>query len=226
MAQLQEHDEADAPRAPHAAAPHAAAPRGRSLVRGAFEVALIAAGVFLGLMGDQWRERAQHREVAEGALRRFRTEVAANRAALASQVAYHDSTLKALRAFFAADHPKTAAHFRVNFHGLGPVTFEQTAWDLALATQALAYMDPELAYAISRTYTIQRGYAGQQGAITQSTVYGRSWTQDFEGYWRSMLGYYGDLAYLDPALLRAYDDVLPRIDRALGARAPGARAAR
>ena len=200
--------------------------RGRSLVRGVFEVALIAAGVFLGLMGEQWRERAEHRELAEGALRRFRTEIAANRAALASQAGYHDSTLKALRAFFEADHPKTAAHFRVNFHGLGPVTFEQTAWDLALATQALAYMDPELAFALSRTYTIQRGYAGQQAAITQSTIYGRSWTQDFEGYWRSMLGCYGDLAYLDPALLRAYDDILPRVDRALGARATGVRGAR
>jgi hypothetical protein len=187
------------------------------VARFALEVALIATGVFLGLLGDQWRERAEQRDLARASLRRFRAEIVANRAALASQTAYHDSTLKALQAFFGSSRPKTPANFDVAFHGLGPVAFEQTAWDLALATQALAYMDPDLAYALSRTYTIQRGYAGQQGAITQSTIYGRSWTQDFEGYWRSVLGYYGDLAYLDPTLLRAYDEVLPRIDRALGA---------
>lgn len=191
------------------------------VARLALEVALISVGVFLALLGDQWRERAEHRELAQASLRRFRAEIVANRAALAAQAPYHDSTLKALQAFFDSGRPKTAANFDVQFHGLGPVAFEQTAWDLAIATQALAYMDQDLAYALSRAYTLQRGYAGQQGAITQSTIYGRSWTQDFEGYWRSVYGYYGDLAYLDPTLLAAYDEVLPRIDRALGAPAAG-----
>ena len=59
-------------------------------------------------------------------------------------------------------------------------------------------------------------YAAQQAAIVQSTIYGRSWTQDFEGYWRSVLAYYGNLAYLEPTLMRAYDEVLPQIDPALG----------
>jgi hypothetical protein len=30
------------------------------------------------------------------------------------------------------------------------------------------------------------------------------------------LGYFSDLSYLDPALMRAYDEVLPRLDLALG----------
>ena len=128
-----------------------------------------------------------------------------------------------MQAFFASNQPKTPAHFDVPFQGLGPVFFEQTAWDLALATQSLAYIDRDLAFALSRVYTAQRAYAAQQGAIVQSTIYGRSWNQDFEGYWRSVLAYYGDLAVLDPMLLSAYDDVVPQIDRALGASPRGTR---
>jgi hypothetical protein len=192
--------------------------RGKSFMRIALEVLLIGTGVFLGLMGDEWRERAQHRDVAEASLRRFRTEIAANRKALAAVTDYHATTRKRLEAFFASSQPKTAAHFDVPFQGLGPVFFEQTAWDLALATQSLAYIDRDLAFALSRVYTAQRAYGMQQGAIVQSTIYGRSWSQDFEGYWRSVLAYYGDLAVLDPMLLAAYDDVLPQIDRALGGR--------
>ena len=55
--------------------------RGKSLVTIGLEVVLISAGVFLGLMGEQWRERSEHRELAEKALRRFRTEIVANRKA-------------------------------------------------------------------------------------------------------------------------------------------------
>ncbi len=156
------------------------------------------------------------RELAQASLRRFRTEIMANRSALSAVTDYHATTRKKLVAYFASNKPKTAATFDVPVHGLGPVFFEQTAWDLALATQSLAYIDPDLAFALSRSYTIQRGYAAQQAAIVQSTIYGRSWHQDFEGYWRSILAYYGDLSVFDPTLLRAYDDVLPQIDRALG----------
>src|SRR4051812_4352453 len=54
------------------------------LIKVGLEVLLISAGVFLGLMGEQWRERAEHREIATAALRRFRTEFRNNRDAVAS----------------------------------------------------------------------------------------------------------------------------------------------
>ena len=190
----------------------------------ALEVALISTGVFLGLMGERWRESAQHRELAQISLRRFRTEILSNRKALAAVTDYHATTRKNLERYLASAGPKTPKTFDVPFHGLGPVFFEQTAWDLALATQSLAYIDADLAFALSRAYTVQRNYAAQQAAIVQSTLYGRSWNQDFEGYWRSVLAYYGDLAFLDPQLLQAYDEVLPQIDRAVG-ETPNARTA-
>jgi hypothetical protein len=191
-------------------------PRTRSLLKIVAEVLLISIGVFLALMGEQWRENARHRQLANASLQRFRAEIQANRNAVAAVKGYHDTTRRKLEAYFASGGPKTAETFDVQFQGLGPVFFEQTAWDLALATQSLAYIEPDLAFALSRAYTVQRGHAAQQGSIVQSTIYGRSWNQDFEGYWRSVLAYYGDLSFLDPMLLRAYDEVLPMIDRALG----------
>jgi hypothetical protein len=44
--------------------------RSKSLLKIVLEVLLISGGVFLGLMGEQWREHTQHRELAEASLRR------------------------------------------------------------------------------------------------------------------------------------------------------------
>jgi hypothetical protein len=214
---LEDHDEE--PTGPVSAPVSRSHHRGRSLVTIGLEVVLISAGVFLGLMGEQWRERSEHRELAEEALRRFRTEIVANRKAVTDRAGYHSTLKKELTEYFASDAPKTSARFEQTVHmtmGIGPVFFEQAAWDLALATQALAYIDADLAFSLSRAYTLQQTYAGLQQAIAQSTIYGRSWTQDFEGVFRSILNYLGDVSYFDPALLKAYDEVLADIDRALG----------
>jgi len=214
---LDEHEEEE-PAAP-AAGPVSKSHRTKSIVRVGLEVVLISAGVFLGLMGEQWRERAEHRELAEESLRRFRTEITTNRTALVSRKDYHATLKQELTTLFTSDAPRTSARIAETVHmtmGVGPVFFEQAAWDLALATQALAYIDADLAFKLSRAYTVQQEYAGLQRAIVQSTIYGRSWTEDFEGVFRSILNYMGDVSYFDPALLKAYDELLPQIDRALG----------
>ena len=67
-------------------------PHRRSLATIALEVVLISAGVFLGLAGEQWRESARHRELAEMSLHRFRSEIVANRKLVADVKDYHVST--------------------------------------------------------------------------------------------------------------------------------------
>jgi hypothetical protein len=85
-----------------------------------------------------------------------------------------------------------------------------------MTTQALVYVDADLAFRLSRAYTLQREYAQLQRTIVQSTIYGQSWTQDIESVFRSILNYLGDVSYFDPMLLKAYDEVLVQIDQALG----------
>jgi hypothetical protein len=215
---LDEHDDEE-PTAPVSAPVSKSHHRSKSFVKIGLEVVLISAGVFLGLMGEQWRERSEHRELAEEALRRFRTEIATNRKAVAERTDYHATLKKELTTYFTSDAPRTGDKRAQTVHmtmGVGPVFFEQAAWDLALATQALAYVDADLAFRLSRVYTLQKAYAELQTSIVQSTIYGQSWTHDIESVFRSILNYMGDASYFDPVLLKAYDDVLPEIDRTLG----------
>ena len=193
--------------------------RSRSFITIGLEVVLISAGVFLGLMGEEWRERSEHRELAEESLRRFRVEIMTNRDAVVSRKDYHATLKQELTRYFAADTPRTSATRQQTVHmtmGVGPVFFEQAAWDLAIATQALVYVDADLAFRLSRAYTLQRAYAQLQTTIVQSTIYGQSWTQDIDSVFRSILNYLGDVSYFDPTVLKAYDEVLAQIDRALG----------
>jgi hypothetical protein len=180
------------------------------LLKVVLEVILISLGVFLALMAEQWRERARDRELAEASLRGFRSEILRNRKAVEAVKDYHAGLLKELRTYFAADPKKRTAE-NIQIRGLQPVFFDQTAWDLALATQALAHIDSQLALGLSRAYGLQRTYKEMTGAIMQA-IFLRSMEENFEG----MMWYYGDIVLWEPQLLRLYDELVPQIDRALG----------
>jgi len=199
----------------HAAAGHPAAGhagrRSRSVLTIGLEVILISAGVFLGLMGEQWRERAQHRELAHEALLRFRTELRANRESVAAVKDKHIVKLKNLQAFFATD-PRTAKTLPIPDTGLAPAFMEHSAWDLALATQSLTYIDSDLAFAIAHVYAVQEQLDELTRAITQS-MYAISSTESFLN---GVATYFGDCTLIEPRLLKIYDEILPRLDRALG----------
>jgi hypothetical protein len=117
---------------------------GRSILGWLSELALISAGVFLALLADQWREGREHQQLATTALRNFADEIRVNQKAVADVRRYHESLGPAIEAFIAADGTKTLDRFQqaTHFRGVQPVVFEHTAWDLALATQALSYLDP------------------------------------------------------------------------------------
>jgi hypothetical protein len=197
--------------------------RGRSLVRVVLEVALIATGVFLGLMGEQWRERAQHRELAVASLRRFRSEFQANRDAVAAVREHHVAGLGRIQEYFRAD-PETRARLGNPFRGTHPAFFEYSAWDVALATQSLAYIESDLAHAVSHVYSVQRQLDGATRDITH-IMYAKNGEENLPSFLGSMASYFGDCNLIEPRLLELYDEILPRIDRALG-RAPAAAPAR
>lgn len=189
--------------------------RGKSLLTIALEVVLITAGVFLGLMGEQWRQRSEEQALAQESLRRFRTEIAANRKAVDAVKDYHALLKGDLDAYFKPGNPSPSTTKVRMTRGVGPVFFERAAWDLALATGALAHIETDLGFALSRVYTVQQSYAAIQTAIVP-TIYARTGAQDSEGFLRSIHSYVGDLAYFDPTILKQYDEVLTRLDRTLG----------
>jgi len=132
----------------------------KSLVGLLIEVVLIGVSVFLALLANQWSDARQHREHANASLRYFREEIVTNQKGIETRRQYHEALSRDIQSFLQSDAPKTPESFftAVHFHGLEPVTFERSAWDLALANQSLYYLPRQLAYAISRVYTRQQAF--------------------------------------------------------------------
>jgi hypothetical protein len=192
---------------------------GKSIFKLVLEVALIGVGVFLGLLGEQWRESSRHRELAEQALRRFRTEVAANRQSVAGVKDYHADRLKDINLFFRTPPAKRRVEELHLTRSAAPAFLDHTAWDLALATQSLTYLDNDLAYAISSAYSAQAVLQGLEVAFLQA-IYNRAPLQDPVNYLSGLAAFFGDATAIEPRLMSLYDDALQRIDKALGEKTP------
>ena len=182
-----------------------------TIVKGVFEMILVGIGVFLGMAADEWRTDQQRHSEAIEALRRFKVEIENNRAAVANVVDYHTRMREELIKYFK---PETKESAKVRFQGIQPVTFEHTAWDLAIATQWLAEIDPTIAFELTRVYGLQQTHAGLSNGILQS-MYIRPVSADLDGFLQSVKTYYDDLVIYEPELLKRYDRVLPLIERAL-----------
>jgi hypothetical protein len=187
---------------------------GKSVARIALEVALISVGVFLGLAGEQWREDRRHQELAESSLQRFRAEIVTNRKAVSDVRDYHAKLWKQLQNYLSKDH-KSRNTADVTIQGLRFVTFDQTAWDLALTTQALTYIDRDLALELSHVYNQQKVLNEFTRGMTQA-MYVLPIQDNFDAFAQAADTYYGDAVFMEPKLLAEYDDLIRQIDRALG----------
>jgi hypothetical protein len=204
-------DEEHAPEASAASAPQKRRFKGAKLL---LEVLLISSGVFLGLMGEQWREYSQHKELAELSLTRLRAEIAVNREAVAKVQEYHKTKLAELKSYLGVS-PEKRSKQAVSLQGIKVAFFEKTAWNMALATGALNYFKPDLSYQLSHIYTLQENVSELTRGLTQA-MYVRSPYESFDGFLSAVAVYYDDAIYMEPRLLEAYDKILPLLDRALG----------
>jgi len=125
---------------------------------------------------------------------------------------YHKTVLASLQRYMDTDTAQRNSE-QVRVRGLQPAILEHTAWDLALATQSLADLDPSLAFELSRIYGLQTRYEDVTRSILQA-IYIRPVGENLEGLYY----YYGDAVIWDTALLKMYQDILPQIDRVLRSR--------
>jgi hypothetical protein len=181
------------------------------------EVILVGLAVFLGLVANQWRDGRQHRELAAASLQYFRQDAVVNQKAILTVTKYHRTLARELDAFLNSDVPKTMKNFdaKVHFMGVRPVIFEHTAWDLALATQSLSYLDPQLAYALSRVYTRQQAFQTLENSYLQAAYTPTNFaTDDMKGVATTMGIYLSDVNYQETDLLKLYEELIPQIDKA------------
>ena len=190
----------------------------RSFLNLLFEVVLITVGVFLALWANNWHENREHRAQAKAALRNFAGEMEANRQATQRDRAYHETLARELIQFLRSNELPTEDRFskEVHFQGVRPVIYEHTAWDLALATQALSYLEPDLAFHISKVYTQQNAYQTLENSFLASAFSPASMSIDnAKGLATAMVVYLNDVNQQEPAILQLYDKVIPKINSAL-----------
>ena len=190
----------------------------RSFFNLLFEVVLIAVGVFLALWANNWHEDREHRAQAKAALRNFVGEMEANRQATQRNRTYHETFARELREFLASKEPANEDRLNksVHFEGMRPVIFEHTAWDLALATQALSYLDPDLAFDISKVYTGQNAFQKLEDSFLAAAFTPASLSSDnVKGMATAMELYLIDVNQQEPATLQLYDKVIPEVNSAL-----------
>ena len=190
----------------------------RSFFNLLIEVVLIAVGVFLALWANNWHEDREHRAQAKAALRNFVGEMEANRQATQRNRTYHETFARELREFLASKEPANEDRLNksVHFEGMRPVIFEHTAWDLALATQALSYLDPDLAFDISKVYTQQNAFQKLEDSFLAAAFTPASLSSDnVKGMATAMELYLIDVNQQEPAILQLYDKVIPEINSAL-----------
>jgi hypothetical protein len=201
-----------------AAKPHH---RWRSLLKIGLEIILITTGVSLGLAGEQWRESRHHQELARTSLERFRSEFQANRKEVLRVMEDHRKELDGLRGYLRENNTTLIAHM---IDHAKPIPFplpravtdsagvDFSAWDFALATQSLAYIDPELVASMSSAYRLQQIYIDAHRSIQQA-----SYQMTDIVYWlNGVTTYFGDAVLYERLLLKRYDDILPRLEKALG----------
>ena len=191
---------------------------GRSFLNLSIEVALITIGVFLALWANSWHEDREHRAQGRAALRNFAAEMEVNRQATQRYRQYHETFARELHEFLESKEPPTDDRFNksVHFQGMRPVTFEHTAWDLALATQALSYLKPDLAFDISKVYTQQNAIQKLEdsflaSAFTPATLSSSS----LKGLAPAMEVYLIEVNLNEPAMVSRYEQVISEVKRAL-----------
>jgi hypothetical protein len=198
----------------------------RSMSSLLLELAMIGVGVFLGASAEQWRETRHHRELATASLRNFRREVADNRSLVAAVRGYHTALGADAHTFIEAKGPHTLQAFfhATQWHGVAPVEFKHTAWDLALATQALSDIEPRLAFAVSDVYAVQQTFDTMQHDLMQTVFTPATFehAQDATGLAGALDSFFEDVNIQEPRLLKLYDRLLPQIDSALGGPPPAA----
>lgn len=191
---------------------------GRRVVDLICEVLVISLGVFLGLWATNWHEAREHRADARAALHNFAEEMELNLQSIDQKHPYHETVLEQINRFLASEQPATAARFRaeVPFRGVKPVIFEHTAWDLALATQSLSYLEPKLAFDISKVYTKQNAFQNLENSFLAAAYTPASFASDnMKGMAVAMQTYFNDINLLEPAMITLYQKTIPEIKSAL-----------
>ena len=146
-------DQTDAPETPLRPA------RSRAWIgRAAFEAALIVFGLVGALLIDEWRDGRERNERLRAALTAIDAELEANRAALQSAIANHDTVIASLRRSTTSDVYQGGI--------IAPVPFSAVAWDAARDAGVTNDLDHTTLIALGHAYRAVAEYIAARTVFT------------------------------------------------------------
>lgn len=137
------------------------------LSRVLFESALITISIVAALALDEWRENRQDQQMVEQALDNFLLEVRQNRERVEDTAPFNIGLRNVLERRHVEGGIESVSEFVSIVESYSPNILQNTAWETALATGALAEMEYDMVSALSLTYSMQARY---QQAVRTGTA--------------------------------------------------------
>ncbi len=186
-------------------------PRFAALKAALLEAFFVVLGVVLAYAANEWHESRSEEAQADVALESVRDELAANRAAVADALAYHEGLLSSLRGLASQEGEAAKPEIGIFNRGfIAPATVLSTAWEAARETNALMHMDYTDVLAVSKIYAWQKRYEEQARSVGQ-VIYGeilRYGTGVFLERAAQLAGIINTFYYREKQLLERYDEAL------------------
>ena len=119
------------------------------------ESVLVVGSILLALALDDWNEDLEFQNLADRSLVNFEREIQKNRLRLADVTLFHLGLRDVLVNMDASAVAVPATTIRNIMEGFQPAILVSTAWETAVATGALGYMEYDVVAGLSLTYNLQ-----------------------------------------------------------------------
>jgi hypothetical protein len=119
------------------------------------ESVLVVGSILLALALDEWNEDREFEDLARRSLANFEREIQQNRLRLEDVTPFHGGLRDVLANMDARGADVPATTIRNVLEGFQPALLVSTAWETAVATGALGYMDYDVVAGLSLTYNLQ-----------------------------------------------------------------------
>lgn len=180
------------------------------------ESVLVVGSILLALAVDEWNEERALQDLANRSLVNFEREIQLNRLRLEDVTLFHMGLRDVLANMDAGSASVPATTIRNIMEGFEPAILVSTAWETAVATGALGYMDYDVVSGLSLTYNLQgRLVALNQSGLNDLLVAGfRSGETELLVYTANR--YMRELTGAEQRLQGVYDLVLGLIAETIG----------
>ncbi len=174
--------------------------------------------ILLALALDEWNEDRQYEDLADRSLSNFEREVEQNRVRLEDITLFHAGLRDVLANMNASGTAVPATVIRNVMEGFQPAILVNTAWETAVATGTLGYMDYDVVAGLSLTYNLQERLVALNQSGLNDLLVGGLRSEETELLVYTANRYMRELLEAEQRLEGVYDLVLGLIAETLGER--------